>query len=191
LPADSAAALSCFEGILSFNGLSQLSVQTAEALASNCRGTLWLDGLEDISEAAAKALSRGRAGELTLCGLKTLSSNVAETLSQFTGGTLYLGVSQTPTEEAITKLEQAQSLTSLKLSAAVTISDEIASALAKLDCWIDLRSLNSLSDKAACAFAESYQPSCKLIWLVLPSNVCVSARARELLDSNPNISFID
>jgi hypothetical protein len=78
----------CLLGRLFLNGLTELSVEAAEALARQI-GALALNGLTELSAEAARALA-GHQGSLSLDGLADLSAEVAEAIAGHRVGVLDL-----------------------------------------------------------------------------------------------------
>jgi hypothetical protein len=101
---ESAAHLGQSYGSLSLNGLTSLSPEVAVALArGKRRSPLYLNGLSEISVEAADALG-GHQGELVLNGLTVISEDVAKALSRHSGDLVLNGL-RTMTPEAAKALQ--------------------------------------------------------------------------------------
>lgn len=70
---------------LLLDGLKEIDLDAAAAVAAYGDGTLSLNGLGDLSPEVARALARHR-GHVSLLGLKTLSADVARALAPHQGG---------------------------------------------------------------------------------------------------------
>lgn len=87
---------------ISLDGLSEIPLNTAQALAANAGEKLLLDGLEEISTDVAECLSKQK-GSLSLDGLVSISDEVAQALANHKGK-LWLEGLETISDEAIESL---------------------------------------------------------------------------------------
>jgi serine/threonine protein kinase len=164
-----AKALTNHRGAVSLDGLTTLTESQAESL-SLIKGSLSLDGLATLTDSQAEALAKHRNG-LDLRGLVTLTDSQAESLAKHQGGLDLSGLATLTDSQAkslakhssyflnlnaLTKLTdaQAEALASyqgnnLSLGGLTSLSDAQAEALAKVRGGLQLRSLKTLSDKAA------------------------------------------
>lgn len=158
---------------LSLNGLSSLSQQVAEALATH-DGELHLNDVRTLDDDAATAIAR-HPGPLSLNGLNsltsrlltqkllesqkhlsllnltTLSVDAAAMLSE-AGGFISLGLLDLPDDVAATLSLHAGG--TLSLPGLVGLTDAAAAALAGRKGDLLLQGLSSLSDEAAEAFSQ-------------------------------------
>lgn len=89
LASEAARGLAQTRGDLRLDGLTDLSPETAEQLATHHGGLLSLDGLKTLSTTAAAALAK-RPGRLSLDGLQSLAEPTAAALAAHAGDWLFL-----------------------------------------------------------------------------------------------------
>jgi hypothetical protein len=143
-----AEALANHKGQLDLNGLTTLSPEVAEALATH-EGLLFLNGLTTLSPESAAALAT-HEGAIVFDGLTTLSPEVAEALATHKGGVFLtrLTTLSPKVAEALATHKGQLVLSDLK-----TLSPELAAALATHKGELCLNGLTTLSPEVAEALA--------------------------------------
>jgi hypothetical protein len=153
LTSESARRLACHKGpYLLLGGLSSISDDTVEALSAY-GGGLALDGMTHISDYAASALAEHRSpngpGDP---GARHATFGAVARADDFDEGFAIFNVD----------LEQHMVTYSpgfLLLGGITKLSDKAAEALAQHQGWIDLKGLDSISVRAATAFAARLGPT--------------------------------
>ncbi len=131
---------------LKLNQLTELSLESARALAGNEGENLSLNGLTSLSPEVAEALS-AYGGKLRLDGICSLDEKTAEALSSFSGESIYLPSLTEVSEEALIKLAAAES--NLHLDGLQALSEKGAEALVSKNRILDLIGLVEISDATA------------------------------------------
>jgi len=139
---------------LELNQLTELSVDSARALARNEGENLSLNGLSSLSPEVAEALA-GYGGNLSLHGICSLDEKTAEALSSFSGESINLPSLTEVSEEALIKLATSES--HLSLYGLQTLSEKVAEALVSKNRILNLRGLVEISDATASILSRNPQ----------------------------------
>lgn len=137
-------------GSIELNGLTTLSVASANSLAKHSVGDLTLNGIRDLDVECAAALSRHQGG-LVLNGLTSLSPGVAEALTRATGSLTLNGLKTVPINVAKKLSKQTNWL---HLDGVTDLVPEAAAALATQNGMLSLASLTHLTPDVAKALAK-------------------------------------
>ena len=167
LDAATAKPLAEFKGDFVFlNGLSTLDADTAKALAEFKGQQLRLNGLTALDAGTAKTLAEFKGDYLSLDGLTTLDADTAKALAEFKGQTLQLNGLTTLDADTAKVLAESKSwdgqlprITAFESPDSV----EIATALAKREGPLLLRSLTKISPKTLAALIEKEDVEIPLI----------------------------
>jgi hypothetical protein len=134
------------------SALATVSEKTAAALASSRNWDGKLPAVKQLSAEAAKALAQ-RNGNLVLDAIDELSVEAATALAEHRGGTLSLNGLNSLSDTAAAALARHDGR--LSLAGLTTLSDEAAGSLAKHPGdWLILDGLMTLTDTAAKALAK-------------------------------------
>jgi len=149
ISADTAEALGQKSGLLSLNGLSSLTPQSALALAKHSAGPLFLRGVKWLDEETALALSKSESWiylgvpELTVTtakGLAAGNSHRGLTLTNLTGLTADLAKPLVANDKLILELPTLK---------AEDISPQLSAVFAKAKCSLQLSGINELTSQLA------------------------------------------
>jgi len=175
------AARKCFwEEGLHLKGLKVLEPDVAKALAG-FSGSLELEGLAKLSAGAATALASHRGGSINLDGLRQLADEAGVALAKHRGVSLSLnGLSEL--SPALAKAFAGYKGNDLRLDGIHEISDEAAEEFVmRHKGWLHLNGLSTLSAKAAGALASGKR------FLALDGVTTLSSRAAQELAKHRGI----
>jgi serine/threonine protein kinase len=148
-----AEKLALIKDSLVLNGLTSISPEVSQVIASGSSLSLYLDGLNEINELSAKAFQSYKGNLISLNGIKKISKEVALALPKKIGLQIELNGLSTISNEIASALSLGSG--NLILGGLSKINWEVAEILAKNEGIISLKGLEDISESVAEALSKN------------------------------------